>query len=291
MVPDGVAQIWIVNLPLSRGAEWNDWLGEQLRLRIGALKSCWLSVALSHPHPSDYDIKRFTRVQRFPAAEWDIRLARPTVTFIWREDRLWQDQNSDSPVGWKRFLSERLAGRSPNTLSPRAQQTQGIVALVSLLRQQWPTLDFAVAGLGKAGGLPASIVDLRTTEITVNTERAWCERYAGSHVVIGVHGSNMLLPSAHAGAVVELVPPDRWGNSVQATLFGREESRVTAFRFRYVPLSVSSHDLAAITSALLQAHSFMMRSMPFAACDHAAISNCPAEVVETLRAPRAMASL
>ena len=69
------------------------------------------------------------------------------------------------------------------------------------------SLDFAVAGLGTPEGLPNKILDLRFSEVTV--ERALCDRYAQSHVVVGVHGSHMLLPSAHAGAVIELMPEER----------------------------------------------------------------------------------
>jgi hypothetical protein len=32
------------------------------------------------------------------------------------------------------------------------------------------------------------------------------------HIVIGVHGSNTLLKSAHVGSMIELVPHNRWSN-------------------------------------------------------------------------------
>ncbi|GAG46696.1 unnamed protein product, partial [marine sediment metagenome] len=91
MVPDGVAAIWTVDLPLKRGIEWNDWIASEIKRHIEQFESCWLSVAFSHPYPEDFAIERFTRVQPFPIDEWIVRLEKPTVTFIWREDRNWWD--------------------------------------------------------------------------------------------------------------------------------------------------------------------------------------------------------
>jgi hypothetical protein len=57
----------------------------------------------------------------------------------------------------------------------------------------------------------------------------------GLDVVVGVHGSNMLLPSAHAGGVVELIGPGRWGNFTQDILFRDDgDCRETFFRYRFV---------------------------------------------------------
>ncbi|MEK6280372.1 MAG: hypothetical protein AABN95_08470 [Acidobacteriota bacterium] len=45
---------------------------------------------MSHPNPGDYNIGHFTGVKPFPLEQWGARLERPTVTFIWRDDRTWQ---------------------------------------------------------------------------------------------------------------------------------------------------------------------------------------------------------
>ena len=88
LVPDGAAQVWLVDLPLRRGTEWNDGLAEEIGRRLHAFDEVWLSVAQSHPRPEEYDIERFTRVRPFPLAQWGGR-AQPVVTFIWRDDRTW----------------------------------------------------------------------------------------------------------------------------------------------------------------------------------------------------------
>jgi len=64
-------------------------------------------------------------------------------------------------------------------------------------------------------------------------ERSWCETYAKSQVVIGVHGSNMLLPTAHAAGCVEILPDDRFGNIVQ-DISVRYSDRMQLFLYRFV---------------------------------------------------------
>jgi hypothetical protein len=272
LVPDGVAQVWIVDLPLRRGTEWNDWLAAELNRRIVKLQVCWLSVAFSHPHPNDYTIERFTRVQPFPIDEWEIRLQRPTITFIWREDRLWCTPDASGNERLVHIMLRRFKHRLYR-YTPLEQQNQQVLTLATALRQKVATLDFAVAGMGKPGGLSDWVTDLRSVDIDEATERMWCERYASSHIVVGVHGSNMLLPSAHAGAVIELVPPDRWGNIPQATLFRLSDLRAIAYRYRYYPLNTAVDDMVLAIAQLLRLHRFMTLSMPMMVCDHSVISS------------------
>ncbi|HEX8115700.1 MAG TPA: hypothetical protein VF521_00385, partial [Pyrinomonadaceae bacterium] len=96
MVPEGVAQVWVVGLPLRRGTEWSEWLAREVRRRVETFDEANLSHALSHPRPDEFDIERFTRVKPFPLGEWDARLGRPTVTFIWRDDRPWRASDDDA---------------------------------------------------------------------------------------------------------------------------------------------------------------------------------------------------
>ncbi len=260
MVPEAVAQVWLVDLPLNRGTEWNDWLAREIRRRIEPLQAVSLSLAVSHPRPGDYDIERFTRVKPFPLAAWEARLERPTVTFIWRDDRTWQVPNDNLTSATLRRL---FAGSSP----PVAAQRTLVVRLAEALRREWPTLDFAITGLSepeKRAGLPAWVKDLRSPTMSAGQERSCCERYAASHVVIGVHGSNMLLPTAHAGGMVELIGSERWGNFTQDVLFREDgDCRETFFRYRFMPIATPSRDLAALVSMVLRGQPKFVRLMNF----------------------------
>lgn len=268
MVPDGVAAIWTVDLPLRSGIQWNDWLASEVKSRIEKFESCWLSVAFSHPHPEDYTIERFTQVQPFPLDEWVTRLKKPNVTFIWREDRNWWDVNRYRD--WQ-GLPKRLKRRLLNLDSTRIQaneQKNRVVHLAQSLRKVWHNIDFAVAGIGTPGDFPDWITDLRTLDINDDIEKNWCERYARSHVVVGVHGSNMLLPSAHAGAVVELVPNDRWGNLIQDILVSGQDIRESLYRYRFLPMNTAPEIVAEALISLLRFFPLTLINFDRSFCKH-----------------------
>jgi hypothetical protein len=236
MLPAGVAEAWIVDLPLRRGTEWNDWLAAEFARKLADFKEVFLSPAFSHPHPDSFEIERFTGIEPFNLEKFD---APPVVTFIWREDRLWESEK-------KKFWAK----------NPIAGQFEKVVRFAEILRNQLTQLDFAVVGLGKTGDFPDWIKDLRRTKLNADDEREWCRRYAGSQAVVGVHGSNMLLPSAHAGGVIELLPEDRQGNFLQDILVRPTDARETLFRYRFAPLSTSPDDLVRMVEVLLRYEDF-----------------------------------
>ncbi|HEX8685798.1 MAG TPA: hypothetical protein VF654_04825, partial [Pyrinomonadaceae bacterium] len=78
----------------------------------------------------------------------------------------------------------------------------------------------------------------------------------------GVHGSNMLLPSAHAGGVVELIGPERWGNLTQDILFrDTSDCREALFRYRFVDELTPPPDLARLIGLLLRKREDFRRLM------------------------------
>ena len=254
MLPDGVAEAWIIDLPLRRGTEWNDWLANEINKRFDSIPEVYLSVAFSHPHADDFDIKRFTRTAPFLLENLGKHENRPVITFIWREDRLWEDTNSSAHARFTKHF-----GSSRKLIDG---QTLKVVKLAESLHGEFPLLDFAVAGLGEASGLPDWISDLRLTKLGADAERRWCERYAKSHIVVGVHGSNMLLPSAHAGSVIEMIAEERWGNYLQDILFRISDPREMLFRYRFVPQSSSPEDLAGLASTILRYDDFRQLMSP-----------------------------
>jgi hypothetical protein len=277
MVPDGAAEVWTVDLPLKRGAEWNDWLAAEFRRRIGSAAEAALSLGFICPHPADFDIERFTGIRPFDQQDWVSGRCRPVVTFIWRDDRTWPDPGSMRHVGW--FAAKaglRLKATKQLTRSAiAAAQRRQVVRLASLLRRTYPQLDFAVAGPARPGGLPQWIEDLRCASITAEQEREWCRRYARSHMVIGIHGSNLVLPSAHAGSVIELVPPDRWGALGTTVYPPSTDPKPVTYRYLFIPAAIGPRELAHVAATMLrylpQADLYFSRE----ATDHEALSQDP----------------
>ncbi|HEX8734980.1 MAG TPA: hypothetical protein VF721_06650 [Pyrinomonadaceae bacterium] len=257
MLPEGAAEAWIVDLPLRRGTEWNEWLAREIIERLKPFDEVFLSVGFSHPHPDDFEIERFTRVKPFPLENWAESVNQPRVTFIWRDDRLWEPTGGESSKHFGK-IKQRFGRRE----SVEGEQLRKVIRFAETLREEIPKLDFAVAGLGEAKGLPGWISDLRLTKLEAVAERAWCERYAQSHVVVGVHGSNMLLPSAHAGAVIELIGTERLGNFLQDILFRRSDAREMFFRYRFVPPATTPEDLAHLAASVLRYEDFRRLMSP-----------------------------
>jgi len=264
MVPDGASAIWTVDWSLKNGAQWHDRLDAELHQRLDSFPEVFLSKAFSHPHPKDYDISRFTGVRPFRIDRWDEGLQRPKVTFIWRDDRPWTTSRPQKSRGLGNFFT---AWQAPSR-DPVKDQLSKVISLDSHLRSRFGNLQFAVAGIGDPGGLPAWIDDMRCRRVDADREKEWCELYARSHVVIGVHGSNMLLPSGHAGASIDLMPEDRWGNMLQDILFRPGDERELMFRHRFIQISTGPMELAVVARSLLEHHRDMQINMGPDFCEH-----------------------
>ena len=186
LVPAGVAETWIVDEPTSRFDGWLVDLEARLALELERVGDCLLSPAFPHPHPSTYSLD---------ALLGDLapeRVGDPSIILSLRADRSW--------------------GRGA-----RAQE-KNVSRLWDQLSSAFPGARCAAVGAAAPGGLPDSVADLTRSHPDRETERRWLRLLWGADLVIGVHGSNLLLPSGLARASIELLPAERYGNALQATL-------------------------------------------------------------------------
>ncbi|NJN82616.1 MAG: hypothetical protein HC802_10335 [Caldilineaceae bacterium] len=219
LVPDGVAEIWTVDISLSDGLRYFPAIEQFILREMDRFDE--IAISLAHSHPSGFDITRFSKVAKHIFSESD-----PLFTFIWREDRLWSN-----------FLPWRALHRFADLPAlALAEQNKNVRKLMSRVAKHVPTARFAVTGLGTRTHFPSWIEDRRVDHFSPETEMQLCELYAESSIVVGVHGSNMLLPSAHAGATISLMPRRRWGNYAQDILFQEDDPRMASFRYRIVPI-------------------------------------------------------
>lgn len=232
LVPAGVAEIWTVALPLAKSQMYYPKLDTQIKENIRRFSEVQLSEAYSHP--LDFSITSFTNqpIHTFDNAE-------SRVTFIWREDRPWNNQ-----------LYASVAARKLNLLQPFiAHQRHKVISLFSKIRKELPNAQLTVAGLGTSGTFPSWIDDQRVATFTPAIEQQLVAIYAESRVVVGVHGSNLLLPSAHAGGSISLIPDDRLGNYAEDLLYQQplalSDPRLSAFFYRYLPISTTIDTLAS----------------------------------------------
>jgi hypothetical protein len=232
MVPEGVAEVWIVPIPLKKGRcyypSFADFVSEELK----RFDKIYISKAYSHP--CQFDITRFTGVQKHCFEQEDIK-----ITFIWREDRPWCS-----------IYFFRLIRKLKIFYLGLFLQNWRVKRLFKEIRLHVPEAKFVVAGLGTQTKFPRWIKDVRIDKFDQKIEKQMCQLYSESRLVIGIHGSNMLLPSAHAGMTLDLMPP-RWGNFAQDILYQENDSRLASFRYRYLPIETSIRKLADIASSMI----------------------------------------
>lgn len=227
LVPKGCAEAWIVDLSLSQLAIDHKAIQDFVSQQFNRFTKIYLSKAWSHPDFSNISIARLTGVKPFNLKYFNE--LRPMITFVLREDRWWFPSVFDY---WfyrmcRRFGVLKSAGR---IISLR--QNSLVKEVMRNISKRIKGIDFAVAGLGRTGSFGKSVLDERKTKVTGAVEIDWCRLYARSHVVVGVHGSNMLLPTALAAGCVEILPEDRYGNMIQ-DISVRYNDRKQLFFYRF----------------------------------------------------------
>ena len=242
MVPDGVAEVWTVNISLNKGScyypSFENFIDEEFQ------RYDEIYVSKAHSHPSQFDITRFTRVSKHNFDQKEFK-----ISFIWREDRLWCNS----------FLFRVLRKLKMLGLGISIQNWK-VQRLFEKMRNRLPDAKFAVVGLGKTTEFPEWIEDYRVDKFDAKTEIEMCEFYATSRLVIGLHGSNMLLPSAHAGMTLDLID-ERWGNFAQDILYQEKDPRVATFRYRFLPVQMQISVLANIATWMILACSDFKSNM------------------------------
>jgi hypothetical protein len=240
LVSDGVAEIWTVDISLKGGQIYWKELENFIRKEIKRFDIVYLSPAWSHPRK--FNIEKFTRVSPYVLTKQrdDIN-----ITFIWREDRVLCNE----------FLFKILR-KLKMPFVYLAHQNRKIIGIFKSIKKNYPQANFFVAGLGKKTSFPKWISDCRVDKYTIQNERDACELYAKSNIVIGVHGSNMLLPSAHALMTLDLMPFDRSGNITQDILFQEDDVPFASFRYRYLPLETSKTRISHEVSSMLHSYPF-----------------------------------
>lgn len=228
LVPKGCAEAWVVDLGLGRLRDSYEAIDKFVASQLERFDEVSISTTFNHPDFTKIDISRFTGVQPFDVDKfYDYP---PCFTFALREDRWWMKsplRNSALYVARKLKLGN-LIGKLLI-----AEQDNLVKRTIRLIKRAIPNAQFYVTGLGKAGSLKNWASDQRTTRMTPEVEREWCRIYAKSHVIIGIHGSNMLLPTAHAAACVEVLMAERDRNVVQ-DLSVRYNDRRQLFFYRLV---------------------------------------------------------
>ncbi|WP_375447559.1 hypothetical protein [uncultured Fibrella sp.] len=250
LVPDYVAETWVVDQPiasLDRAVSGFDRFVKQQLKRFGTV---WFSKGHIHFDHRTTRFADFTRTRKFELPQFDQGVTRH-ITFVLREDRLWLRSGSER---WLYRACQRL-GFLPKTHALWVRwQVHRYRQLANHLRQTYPTCQITITGLtnSRITGFDGLIDDRRQpAPLPTEQERTWCAQYARSHVVVGVHGSGMLLPTSLAAGFVNLLPPDKLPHYAEDVLLAHENPIHQTLLGRFLPTSASPRQVAALIASML----------------------------------------
>ena len=238
LVPKGTAEVWLVEQKLGKAHGWYRSIDRQVRSFLTNYDEVYMGKGYAHPDKSKVDIERFTGVAPFDMQ--DYLAAGKHITFVLREDRLWFRS------ALHKFMYRALCKVGAKRLARwyfLADQQRLAMATLRRVRERLHDVQATVVGFGDKRPLPSGVSDLRMRKMDTATELSWCKAYAGSQFVIGVHGSNMLLPTAFAGGCIEILPYDRYGNIVQDVAV-RQTDVMQLFLYRFVDEFASAREVA-----------------------------------------------
>jgi hypothetical protein len=227
LAPDEIDEIWIVDAPLRQCNRANETVAKMTaELARQARQLSYADMFYGH----EVDVSRYTHVAPFAAKDHDW-VSPPRLTLNWREDRCWT-----------------IHGKPAERVAAIGQQHRLFCLLLERLREQVPDLDAAVTGYGRTGSFPSWVQDLRLIDHDTGMEQRWAQRYGQTHLSIGVHGSNMILPSALSLGAIELVETRFWPHILVTWEWVNRMSAADALaRYRQLPLSSSISDIVSIT--------------------------------------------
>lgn len=237
MLPEGIAEKWVFDIPLKKGREFFIEFDNIIQKELKRFSEIHISKAFSHP--KDFDITNFTGIEKHDFQKDDFR-----ITFIWREDRCWMNSSL-----FQKAVNKLNMAILKNILL--AWQKRKVIKVFSELRKRFPDARFTVTGFGNHKKFPRWIDNQIVYNFSTDTEKKLCQIHSESRVVLGVHGSNMLLPSAHAGMTIDLMPDDRWGNFAQEILYQETDVRMGSYRYRYVPINQKPNHLHKIVAYMI----------------------------------------
>jgi hypothetical protein len=229
LVPAEARAVFEVDLNFSEFGRWISKLDAAIGQVLVEYESAFLAEAVSQPDLRTADLSllgpEFKRRPLWQSREGPAQL----IISVRNDGRLWIGSERLVHAIRRRRLLVRM--RVPQLLVRYQNMKFGRVA--KRLKKLIPELRVVVVGLGKTGRFPDCVVDMRESSVTPEIERRWCLEFSRSDVVLGVHGSHLLLPSALAAAVVELLPPSKLRNITQDLIVASEpEPKLCLFRYR-----------------------------------------------------------
>ena len=229
LAPKGVDELWIVTGKMSRMGNYIVSLQEFVKTQLKEIKRLDLSVAKVYHDLAKIDPEPFLKIRSFDISKFDELPY--TVTFVLRDDRYWHATKLDDFVN-RALIS--LGIRKPFKGYFIWRQNRLVKKTIKKLRD-----------------VRVNIIGMGTAAITTELEKQWCDTYSRSHVVIGVHGSNMLIPTSLAAGFIDILPGHKIAHLGEDIVL-RHEGRAAVLLGRHVDQLISPSLMAEHVTEMLK---------------------------------------
>ncbi len=223
LVPKGVDELWIVPGRMREMRKRVVTLQSFVKTQLKDIKQLDLSGAKVYHDLAKIDSEPFLKTKSFDIKKFD-ELPH-TVTFVLRNDRYWHASKLDD------FMNRVLIS----------------LGIQKLFRSYflWRQNRLVQKTIKKIKNISINIIGPNYEGVTSELEKQWCEIYSKSHIVIGVHGSNMLIPTSLAAGFIEILPGHKIAHLGEDIVL-RHEGRYAVLLGRHVnqfssPAVVAEH--------------------------------------------------
>lgn len=204
LCPNEVAEQWLVDLPVRDLGRKILNFDAHIKEVISKFQQTYLATQYMNPDFEKIDFGKMLHQDKF---DLDTYNEKPyVVTFVLREDRFWFANRFDRFL-WKVCLTLR-AGRQFRGYFVLKQNWR-VNRLAKSLKRRFPDAVIYATGIGKTGKLSGIIKDEREPLGEIDPMQKWSPIYALSHVVVGTHGSHLLVPTALSAGFVEICTEDK----------------------------------------------------------------------------------
>ncbi|GJM27987.1 MAG: hypothetical protein DHS20C17_06220 [Cyclobacteriaceae bacterium] len=253
LVPDYAAEIWAVEIELPKINLQIQSITTFINKVSDQYQSIEVLPVLTHIDHQTIKLEQFIRQPPFQLNDFSRRPF--CITFIWREDRFWLRSQLEQ---WLNLLSIKFSIELMRRWF-RWRQVKTMTQVARLIQREIDEVTITIVGIGTSGKFPSFIRDLRQRDINPKVEAQWCEQYSNSHLVIGVHGSNMLIPTALAAGYIALLPKYKLPFITEDILM-KHPSRFQTFLGRHLDLFSSSQSIASHATSMLNDFEYLYRN-------------------------------
>lgn len=255
MIPAGVGEKWLIQYNLTQGASLLAGLDDFIKKEISRFEKVGLSQVPIHlDHHKHIDLEALVGKKRFKLE--DFTTLPPQITFALREDRFWL---GSLVIGKLYLASIKFGLLNPLRFLFLWRQRYLVKQVRKLISKEFPLVSIYLTGIGNSLSYGDGFRDLRVTKPTYETESKWNEIYAGSHVVIGVHGSNMLIPTALSAGFINLIPRYKIDHLVEDTVLPYS-NRMLQFMGRFLDETTSPRLLVSHLGSIFRKFPYVFES-------------------------------